>query len=87
MTPPCSPCRSLQALGEAELVQQAGSYVCWKSQVPGALFSNASALAAAFPTLRLRFQGGAEFGADPRGYLTAPRGGDDSYACLSFFPW
>lgn len=81
------PANPTQALGEAELVQQAEAGTCWKSQVPGALFNNATALAAAFPAVRLRFQGGAEFAADPRGYLTSPRANDDTYACLSFFPW
>ncbi len=80
---PCTP----QELGEADLVQVAEAGTCWQSHVPGALFNNATALAAAFPTIRFRFQGGAEFTADPRGYLTSPRANDDRFACLSFFPW
>lgn len=61
---------------------------CWSLDAqPGALAANASALAAAFPPIRLRFQGGASFAADPRGYLTAPRQGDENFVCLSFFQW
>lgn len=84
---PHSNYRTLQAMGEADLVQAAEAGTCWKSHVPGALFNNATALASAFPTIRFRFQGGAEFAADPRGYLTSPRANDDRFACLSFFPW
>lgn len=70
------------------LVQARDAGTCWSlDTAAGALAANASALAAAFPPIRLRFRGGASFGADPRGYLTSPRQGDAEFVCLSFFQW
>lgn len=61
--------------------------VCWEGLDADTLSSNATELADAFPSLELRFNGGASFTASPEGYLVQPDSGGAHLACLSFFPW
>ena len=78
---------AVAARGKVKMVVSRPSATCFEGLAEDTLTKDAGALWAAFPTLQLRFAGGASFEVSPEGYLVTPTTGGKQLICLSIFAW